>query len=174
VGRSTLVQSARHVASTRRSFGYGHASERRRQGSFAVIWQARYLAVPVTISVIRSEMVAIAREHGLCDRCVADVRLAVSEAATNVIQHAYRDTDAGEITATAHKDDGRLRIMISDQGTGPAPRVDSPGLGLGLPIIAQLADSVEVIAKDVGTEIRMTFRCRRPPTRRPRPSAPGG
>ena len=148
-----------------RSFGYGHASDCRRKGSglcFVVIWQARFLAVPVAISVIRGEMVAIAREYGLCDECVADVKLAVSEAATNVIQHAYRDTDAGEITATADNDDSGLRIVISDEGTGPAPRVDSPGLGLGLPMIAQLADSVEVIARDVGTEIRMMFWC--PPT----------
>jgi anti-sigma regulatory factor (Ser/Thr protein kinase) len=130
-----------------------------------LIWQARFRAVPVTISVIRAEMVAIAREHGLCDERVADVKLAVSEVATNVIQHAYRDTDPGEITATAHQDHDRLSIVISDEGTGPAPRVDSPGLGLGLPIIAQVADSVEVIARDVGTEIRMTFWC--PPTAQP-------
>ena len=38
------------------------------------------------------------------------------------------------------------------------PRPDSPGLGLGLPLIAQMAASFEVHERDSGgTEVRMRF-----------------
>jgi anti-sigma regulatory factor (Ser/Thr protein kinase) len=38
-------------------------------------------------------------------------------------------------------------------------RSDNPGLGLGLPLIARLADTVEVVRKSPGTEIHITFAC---------------
>jgi len=41
-----------------------------------------------------------------------------------------------------------------------APRVDSPGLGLGLPLITALADEVEVVSSEEGgTEITIVFPC---------------
>ncbi len=47
---------------------------------------------------------------------------------------------------------------MRDEGSGLAPRVDSPGLGLGLGLIAQVADSADVRApEDGGTEVVMRF-----------------
>jgi serine/threonine-protein kinase RsbW len=37
-----------------------------------------------------------------------------------------------------------IRVVVSDRGSGLAPRADSPGAGLGLPLMAQLSDSVDV------------------------------
>lgn len=65
---------------------------------------------------------------------IGDVKLAVSEAATNAIQHAYPSGTTGTVAATAWTEAAQLRITISDEGTGMVPRSDSPGLGLGLPI----------------------------------------
>ena len=49
-------------------------------------------------------------------------------------------------------------IYVLDEGTGLAPRVDSPGLGLGLGLIAQVADSADVRAPESGgTEVVMRF-----------------
>jgi serine/threonine-protein kinase RsbW/stage II sporulation protein AB (anti-sigma F factor) len=91
---------------------------------------------------------------------VGDVKLAVSEAATNAVVHAYRGGPIGAITATARVEDSRLRIVISDDGVGMAPRVDSPGFGLGLPLIAALADEVEVVSSEKGgTEVVIVFPC---------------
>ena len=51
---------------------------------------------------------------------------------------------------------------MRDEGTGLAPRVDSPGLGLGLGLIAQVADSADVRAPETGgTEVVMRFNARR-------------
>jgi serine/threonine-protein kinase RsbW/stage II sporulation protein AB (anti-sigma F factor) len=122
--------------------------------------------------VLRGEMAAIARHCGLSPERVNDVKLAVSEAVTNVVQHAYRDREPGDVWAIASVHDERLRIVIADGGVGMTPRTDSPGLGLGLPLISQLADSIHVRSTDDGTEIHMTFPCPSgPPV--PRSESPG-
>jgi anti-sigma regulatory factor (Ser/Thr protein kinase) len=122
-------------------------------------WRGKFLASPEAAHVIRGEMAAIARECGLSDEQVGDVKLAVSEAATNAIQHAYAGREPGDVAAAAYVENGKLRIVISDEGQGIQPRVDSPGLGLGLPLIASVASSVDVVSEGSGTEIHITFPC---------------
>jgi anti-sigma regulatory factor (Ser/Thr protein kinase) len=87
------------------------------------------------------------------------VALCVSEAVTNVVVHAYRAADEpGEIELEARKPDGFLCIYVRDQGLGLSPRVDSPGIGLGLPVIADSATSLEVRRPESGgTELAMRF-----------------
>ena len=52
-----------------------------------------------------------------------------------------------------------LRVVVVDEGRGILPRADSPGLGLGLPLIATLAESLELGTGDnEETEVRMAFR----------------
>jgi serine/threonine-protein kinase RsbW/stage II sporulation protein AB (anti-sigma F factor) len=54
--------------------------------------------------------------------------------------------------------DGALTVIVSDEGRGILPRPDSPGLGLGLPLIATLASSLELGTNDrEETEVRMVF-----------------
>jgi anti-sigma regulatory factor (Ser/Thr protein kinase) len=113
-------------------------------------------AIPLGIAAIRGEMVAVARECGLDESQVQDVALAVSEAATNAVVHGYRG-EAGTIHVSASKDEAELTIVISDTGPGLVPRTDSPGLGLGLPIIASLASRVELVSEGEGTHIHMMF-----------------
>ncbi len=52
-----------------------------------------------------------------------------------------------------------MTVVVRDNGRGIVPRPDSPGLGLGLPLIATLAETLE-LGKDgtEHTEVRMTFR----------------
>lgn len=104
-------------------------------------------------------MKAIACQCGLSPERANDVRLAVSEAVTNAVQHAYRDREPGDVWATASVQDDQLHIVIADRGVGMTPRTDSPGLGLGLPLMSQLADSIQVHSTSDGTEIHMTFPC---------------
>src|ERR1044071_7534557 len=95
-------------------------------------WQVA--ATADQVAVLRSQVTKYAQEVGVPDGRLGDVRLAVSEAATNAVLHAYRDRDPGQIRVDARVlDDGRLRIVVEDDGFGPLPRPDSPGLGLGLP-----------------------------------------
>jgi serine/threonine-protein kinase RsbW/stage II sporulation protein AB (anti-sigma F factor) len=94
------------------------------------------------------------------DRAVlSDIALAITEATTNAVLHAYRDRqEPGTVTVTAERDGDHLCLYVRDAGSGLAPRVDSPGLGLGLGLIAQVADSADVRApEDGGTEVVMRF-----------------
>ena len=94
------------------------------------------------------------------DRAVlSDIALAITEATTNAVLHAYRDRDEpGTVTVIAEREPDHLCFFVRDEGSGLAPRVDSPGLGLGLGLIAQVADSADVHAPETGgTEVVMRF-----------------
>jgi anti-sigma regulatory factor (Ser/Thr protein kinase) len=104
-------------------------------------------ATPDQVGVLRRKVAEYAQTVGVADRRLADVRLAVSEAATNAVLHAYRGREPGEIRVAARvDDDGVLKIVVEDDGFGPLPRPDSPGIGLGLPTIASVADALEFSA----------------------------
>jgi serine/threonine-protein kinase RsbW len=104
-----------------------------------------------------------ALEHGVPLELLGNIALAVSEACSNVVVHAYRHevgngTDTGNLTVGLELGERSLRIHIRDEGVGMRPRTDSPGLGLGLPIIASVADGFAVHpAEHGGTELCMRF-----------------
>src|SRR5215211_4168193 len=107
----------------------------------------------------RRAVVDWAREH-VADRAIlSDIALAITEATTNVVLHAYRDRPVpGSLSIKARCHDDHLCLTVLDDGSGLAPRVDSPGLGLGLGLIAQVADSADVRAPETGgTEVVMRF-----------------
>jgi serine/threonine-protein kinase RsbW/stage II sporulation protein AB (anti-sigma F factor) len=83
----------------------------------------------------------------------------VTEACTNVVVHAYVGQDEeGPMQLAVTVGEDELTIVVRDEGGGISPRTDSPGLGLGLPLIAALAESVE-LGHDAleRTEVRMLF-----------------
>jgi serine/threonine-protein kinase RsbW len=94
------------------------------------------------------------------DDVIADIALAVTEACTNAVVHAYPN-GGGTINVTASHLDGELDVAVRDHGGGISPRVDTPGLGVGLPVIAAIARSVAIGSPDGGgTEVRMQFALR--------------
>lgn len=120
-------------------------------------WTVR--ATADQIAVVRQAVAEYAQRVGLAHRRLGDVRLAVSEAVTNAVLHAYRDRDPGEIRVEAVVGpDGCLHVVVEDDGFGPLPRSDSPGIGLGLPTIASVADAVELSAGSAaGARLQMRF-----------------
>jgi serine/threonine-protein kinase RsbW len=123
-----------------------------------VRYESAFPAVPHAIGPIRHAVAAVAEECGMDEHGLADVRLAVSEAASNAVVHAYRRSE-GEIRVTAEIAGGELLVVVADDGPGIAPRADSPGLGLGLPIIAGVARRMEVVSEGHGTQIHLVFPC---------------
>jgi anti-sigma regulatory factor (Ser/Thr protein kinase) len=84
-----------------------------------------------------------------------DVMLAVSEAVTNAVKHAYPDGRGGPVELTASRVGERIEIVVRDQGGGfrSGP---STGLGAGLRIIGECADTLAV-DQNAGVLVRMTF-----------------
>jgi serine/threonine-protein kinase RsbW len=116
-------------------------------------------AVPESVGPLRRAARRLAERCGASDQLLADVTLAVSEACTNVVIHAYRD-EPGTLALSGEARDGQVRFVVEDEGDGLSPRADSPGLGLGLPLIARLTQQFEVLPGRAGrgTRIRMAFR----------------
>jgi anti-sigma regulatory factor (Ser/Thr protein kinase) len=116
-------------------------------------------AVPESVRPLRRAARALAEQCGASERVVSDVTLAVSEACTNVVVHAYRD-QPGTLALSAEARDGEMCFVVEDEGGGLSPRADSPGLGLGLPLIARLAQRFDVRPGPTGhgTRLTMAFR----------------
>jgi serine/threonine-protein kinase RsbW len=99
--------------------------------------------------------------HGLGadPRALADVVLAVSEVVTNAVVHGYRNEPGGVVAVEGrHWHGDRVQLSVSDNGGGMAPRVDSPGLGLGLPMVGSIAQRVDITAPaGGGTLVSMCF-----------------
>jgi anti-sigma regulatory factor (Ser/Thr protein kinase) len=92
-----------------------------------------------TPRLARKIAVEFAREVTTDPDTLHAIALCVTEAVSNVVVHAYHDGDPGPAILECAATDERITIVVSDEGSGLTPRVESPGLGLGLPLIAQTA-----------------------------------
>jgi serine/threonine-protein kinase RsbW len=117
-----------------------------------------WTAAPTAVREARAAMAAFAAEAGAGPAALATIKLAVSEAVTNAVLHAYVGTVPGPVRVVAARGAGRLRISVTDDGGGLKPRSDSPGSGLGLAIIEQMTRTFTVNVGDVGgTTLHMCF-----------------
>jgi anti-sigma regulatory factor (Ser/Thr protein kinase) len=136
------------------------ASWRRRPVALAPSPGMTYPATAEAVAAARRQAARIAREAGASQRALADIELAVSEAATNAILHAYSSTGArGEaFSMSTESHDGLLSVWVTDDGQGVTPTVPSPGLGLGLELMARLCERVLIgVLKDGRTQVEMRF-----------------
>ncbi len=116
-------------------------------------------AVPRCVGEARSVTRTWAAEHGADVDTEDAIALCVSEAFTNAVVHAFRDRrQPGAVEIEAALRDDAIHISLRDDGIGFRPRVDSPGLGLGMPLMTSLADQIEVgsLARG-GTELTLHF-----------------
>ena len=128
---------------------------------------------PRFLSVVRLTVAGAGARAGLGVQEVDDVKVAVSEACTNAIEHAYPEGGAGcpgiKIRLTARE--GELRLEVEDEGAGFEPkrlprvdleeRVQEEG-GLGIYLMRQLMDEVKIeSAPGSGTKIIMVKRSAR-------------
>jgi serine/threonine-protein kinase RsbW len=123
-------------------------------------FERRALARPEAIAVLRTALVGHARSLGAGAEVCDAVRLAVSEALTNVVMHAYLGAEPGDMVVQAWLDrDHHLTVRVLDEGHGLLPRADSPGLGLGLGLMAQMADDFRIGNREgtPGTTVSLRF-----------------
>ena len=119
----------------------------------------RLPALAPSIAPLRRSVLGFASDSGASARR-EDIALAVSEALSNAVLHAYVGRDSpGSMAVEARVDGDMLEVTVCDDGIGMRPRGDSPGLGLGLSLIVRVTDHVEVDSHDgiPGVRLRMTF-----------------
>jgi anti-sigma regulatory factor (Ser/Thr protein kinase) len=128
----------------------------------------KYDAVAGSVPAARGELTDFARSAGASEEELQSIRLAVSEALTNAVLHAYRGS-SGQVHVSAAVAGDELWVLISDDGAGLHAGGESTGLGIGLAVIAELSDSFSVVNRaSGGTEVRIRFALERkqsPPVR---------
>lgn len=110
--------------------------------------------------MLRRAVIEFAARNGASERRCEDIALAVSEALANAVIHAYVGYDEpGGVGVEAWMNERSLEVVVCDEGIGLKPRVDSPGLGLGLALIGQMTERLVLDSAETqpGVCVRMTF-----------------
>ncbi|MGN6188434.1 MAG: ATP-binding protein [Conexibacter sp.] len=116
-------------------------------------------ALPANVALVRQALAGMTDELGVEPARAADMKIALTEACTNVVVHAYGD-DPGPLEVTMAVEHRRLVLGVRDRGSGlhPLPsRDESAPLGFGLALIASLSDEVGLVGGRHGTEVRIAF-----------------
>jgi serine/threonine-protein kinase RsbW len=119
-------------------------------GSERLVYERALPAVPIAVGWMRRELDAALERMGVVGEKRHDVSLVLSEAAANVVVHAYSGPPPGLLYALAVASAGDLRLDVFDVGQGMVPRATSPGLGVGLALMARLSDGLEISSNENG------------------------
>jgi anti-sigma regulatory factor (Ser/Thr protein kinase) len=114
---------------------------------------------PENIVLVRETLTGVAEAVGLDAPDLDDIRTAVTEACNNVALHAY-EGEEGRLEVEIYAAGGSFDVFVRDHGIGMRPLTseDQWIVGIGLPVIEALVQSVEFADTPAGgTEVRMTF-----------------
>jgi anti-sigma regulatory factor (Ser/Thr protein kinase) len=114
-------------------------------------------AEPESIGVARAAVADLARDCGMEEPTLGDLKTVLSEACSNVVRHAYPGAP-GTFEVEAFSTDAALAIVVRDFGTGMRARAgtDESSMRLGLGLISMLSSQFEIAGSSGGgTEIRM-------------------
>jgi serine/threonine-protein kinase RsbW len=120
----------------------------------------RLSASPEEVPFARAAITRLCEHLEIQDEQMNDIRLAVTEACSNCVLHAYDEGMAtGSYVLDARVDHDTLRVTVCDSGVGVHnTRATHPGLGDGLYLIQALADSAEISSRlSGGTRVVMRF-----------------
>jgi len=127
---------------------------------YTLVFPAR----PEYLLLARLALTGVARLAPVDEEALADLRLAVTEAAANACRHAYSDSGGDVIVHLSLGEDDLLEVVVEDDGPGfDAAEVeewDARSLGedgMGLAIIRAIAEDVQIGRRDDGTGTRIRF-----------------
>ena len=119
-----------------------------------------YPARAESIPTARQALTRFAAQAGASRGRIRAIRLAASEALSNVVRHAYPE-GTGSIHVTASAAGNELCVLIADDGCGIHAHLPRDGLGLGLALIASQCDELQIVKRPSGgTGLRLWFKLR--------------
>jgi serine/threonine-protein kinase RsbW len=121
-------------------------------------------ARPEFITLSRLALAGLCRVRPFPEETLADLKLAITEACSNSVRHAY-DEGGGMIQILYRLESDRIEIEVSDDGTGfdhsgigrPLDEVELSEGGLGIAIIRSVADDLELTTGEDGRGSRLRF-----------------
>jgi serine/threonine-protein kinase RsbW len=130
-----------------------------RDGVVALTIPAR----PEFIALGRLALTGLARTRALSQEIVADLKLALTEACSNSVRHAYDEGRLGVVQIRYELGPDRMVIEVDDEGSGFDPQTirraqeELDEGGLGIAIIRALTDDLEIGARpEGGSRLRFT------------------
>jgi serine/threonine-protein kinase RsbW len=116
------------------------------------------------ITLSRLALAGLSRVREFSDETLADLKLALTEACSNSVRHAYGDGE-GHVDISFELRDDRLIVEVADDGTGFEPDMSASNGGkeelseggLGIAIIRSIADEVEIGVGPAGKGSRLRF-----------------
>ena len=120
---------------------------------------------PEYVGTVRIAAAHMASQAGFNIEAIDDIKVAISEACTNIVIHSHKNNDSAfEYDVALELDETKLTITVQDAGAGfelkgyiePIPG-DICESGLGIFIIRALMDEVDIASEPGrGTYIKMT------------------
>ncbi len=135
----------------------------------AQVVSLRFPAEPKWLALCRLVLGGFAHANAVGDETVADLKLAVTEACSNSMRHAYGRAGDGEVTVRYEIGDGAVAVEVSDTGRGfeyvqppptfpPQPGGELREDEMGLAIINSLVDELDIGPGNEGRGTRVSFR----------------
>lgn len=123
------------------------------------------LSIPAKAEYIvlcRLALTGLARSRVFDPEVLADLKLALTEACSNSVRHAYEEGRGGTVEVRYELADDRLSVEVLDEGSGFDPgsatnderELDEGGLGIA--IIRALVDELDIESNDGGSSLRFT------------------
>lgn len=121
--------------------------------------QLELRSIPSNVTLVRSVLAGFGEATGLDGALMDRIRTAVSEAANNVVLHAYDGDRPGSLRVSVATAGDSVDILVADRGHGIRPVLPtSERMGLGLAVISALSDRAEFLSAPTGgTEVRLAF-----------------
>ena len=119
-------------------------------------------AKPEYVTLSRLALTALARVRPISEETLADLKLAITEACSNSVRHAYSD-GVGMVEISYRLEQDRIAIEVADDGSGfdHEARIgaadDLSEGGLGIAIIRSIADDLEIVGGHAGRGSRLRF-----------------
>jgi serine/threonine-protein kinase RsbW len=120
-------------------------------------------ARPEYVALCRLALTGIARTRAMSAELVADLKLALTEACSNSVRHAYEEGREGAVEIRYELTDDRLTVEVTDEGSGFDPEVikreqeELDEGGLGIAIIRAVTDDLEIgLRPEGGSRLRFT------------------
>ena len=120
-------------------------------------------ARPEYITLCRLALTGLSRLGNFSEELLADLKLALTEACSNSVRHAYAEGEGGIVHIVYALEPGRVVIQVTDEGGGFDPESaaaegdDLTEGGLGIAIIRAIADQVEIGTRENGKGSRLRF-----------------
>ncbi|MEU4746151.1 ATP-binding protein, partial [Actinosynnema sp. NPDC023658] len=121
-------------------------------------WGVEFPAQPGQLAAVRARLDAWLTAEGLSEDDRYDLLLAVNEAASNAVEHAYAPGECGVVHIQADAGpDGSVRVVVSDHGGWRVPPPTLSARGRGLLLMRENVDDVLVDRRPDGTTVTLVL-----------------